>query len=76
LSSRRDADVLDTLAVCQAANGRFDDAVATVDAALAIATDAKRVDELRARRVLFAARRPFEPDQPAGQALSAGLSSP
>ena len=69
-SGRRDPGVLDTLAVSQAAGGRFDDAVATADEALAMATDAKQADELRARRALFAAHRPFEPPAPPAGAAS------
>ena len=71
-NGRRDASVLDTLAVCQAANGRFDDAVATIDAAVAAATDPKLADELRAHRALFAAHRPFEPAVSEGAPMRAG----
>jgi len=67
-SGGADASVLDTLAVCQAAAGRYELAVATIDSALAIAKEGEQADQLRARRALFAARRPFRPDDPAGAA--------
>jgi len=60
-TQRRDPNVLDTLAVAQAANGRFEDAVATIDAALALlpAERAQQAASLAARRALFAARTPY-----------------
>jgi tetratricopeptide (TPR) repeat protein len=60
-SGRSDPRVLDTLAVSLAAAGRFDEAVAELDAALALLGDAaprEQVDALRARREHFAAHRP------------------
>jgi Flp pilus assembly protein TadD len=70
-TQRRDASLLDTLAVSQAAAGRFAEAVATLDAALALVPadpDDERADDERAgeerarmleRRALFAAGRPY-----------------
>lgn len=56
-----DAGVLDTLAVALAANGRFEAAVATLDAALALIppADAARAQRIRIRRDSFARREPF-----------------
>jgi tetratricopeptide (TPR) repeat protein len=54
-TQRGDAGVLDTLAVSLAANGRFDAAVATLDAALALIPPAEtRAQGMRARRDAFA----------------------
>jgi tetratricopeptide (TPR) repeat protein len=61
-TGRRDAGLLDTLAVAQAANGRFEDAVATLDAALALLpAGAADAAEMAERRTRFAAREPYEP---------------
>jgi len=65
-TQRRDASLLDTLAVSQAAAGRFAEAVATLDAALALVPadpGEQRAGEQRARllerRALFAAGHPY-----------------
>lgn len=65
-TQRRDASVLDTLAVSQAAVSRFAEAVATLDLALALVPadpNDQRAGEQRARmlerRALFAALRPY-----------------
>ena len=58
-SGRQDPRMLDTLAVCLAAQGRFDEALAAIDAALALPAAGADADELRAHRALFAARRPY-----------------
>jgi tetratricopeptide (TPR) repeat protein len=63
-SGRSDPRVLDTLAVSLAAAGRFDEAVAELDAALALpgeAAPSEEVDAMRARRAQFAARTPYAP---------------
>ncbi|MCU0670590.1 MAG: hypothetical protein MUF70_14770, partial [Myxococcota bacterium] len=69
-TQRSDASVLDTLAVALAANGRFEEAVAELDAALALLGPAapERVAALRARRDAFVQRRPFVETRPDGGA--------
>jgi tetratricopeptide (TPR) repeat protein len=64
-TQRGDASVLDTLAVALAANGRFDEAVATLDAALARipAAEAARAKGMRTRREAFARRDPFSEER-------------
>jgi Tfp pilus assembly protein PilF len=66
-SGRSDAAVLDTLATAQAASGRFEEAVTTLDAALALSEargDAARSAALRERRARFAAREPLAAGRP------------
>jgi len=66
-SGRSDPRVLDTLAVSLAAAGRFEEAVAELDAALALLGDSAprgQLDALRARREQFAARKPWETRAP------------
>ena len=66
-SGRRDASILDTLSVCLAGVGRFDEAVATLDAALALLGDAgprEQIDQLRAHRARFSERQPYEEGAP------------
>ncbi len=60
-TQRRDASLLDTLAVSLAAADRFAEAVATLDEALALlpAEAAERRARLLQRRALFAAERPY-----------------
>jgi len=55
---RGDTDRLDTLAAAYAEAGRFDDALRTIDEALR-AAPAELAPEFRARRALYAAKRPF-----------------
>ena len=60
-SERKDPRILDTLAVSLAAAGRFDEAVAALDAALALlgaAAPPDQIDALRAHRARFAAHQP------------------
>lgn len=67
-TQRGDAGVLDTLAVALAANGRFDEAVAALDAALAMIRPAEvaRAHGMRARRDAFARGERFT-EEPAAQ---------
>ncbi|MDJ0864593.1 MAG: tetratricopeptide repeat protein [Myxococcota bacterium] len=59
-----DPILLDTLAVSLAAAGRFDEAVAVLDRAIAASGEASELlPVLRERRALFAAGRPFQPDR-------------
>ena len=60
-TQRRDASLLDTLAVSLAAAGRFAEAVATLEEALALlpAEATERRARLLQRRALFAAERPY-----------------
>ena len=53
LTDRRDAGVLDILAAAQAAAGRFDAAVTTCDAALALNPERPLADAIRQRQALF-----------------------
>ena len=62
LTSHHNAVVLDTLAAAYAAAGRFERAVATADSALGLASSAAAgdlVDQIRQRRELYKARRPY-----------------
>lgn len=61
VTQRRDPTVLDTLAVSQAAAGRYADAVETLDAAIALlpATNTAQIVRTQERRALFAAGRPL-----------------
>jgi protein O-mannosyl-transferase len=62
-TGRRDPSVLDTLAVSQAAAGRFDAALATLDTALALAADARddaAIATLGEHRAALAAGRTVE----------------
>lgn len=67
-SGRRDPGVLDTLATAQAAAGRFTEAVATVDAALALASASGQSElaaQLQERRARFAGGLVWEEPAPA-----------
>ena len=59
LTLRRDATVLDVLAVASAADGDFDRAVSIADEALALKPPAAVADIIRAHQELFRARRPY-----------------
>ena len=62
LRANREPRTLDTLAVAQAAAGRMDEAAATAERALALATaagDAKLAAQISARLALFRARRAY-----------------
>jgi Tfp pilus assembly protein PilF len=59
LVDRKHADVLDILAAAQAANGRYDLAVATCDAALALSPDASFTAAIRQRQALYRQARPY-----------------
>ena len=59
-TGNREPRVLDTLAVAQAANGDFETAIKTVDAALAqAAKDQKLTEQLRKRRAGYLAKKPY-----------------
>src|SRR5262245_18023654 len=59
LDRRRHARPLDVLAAAQAANGLFDQAVSTCDAALALNANDLVAGAIRQRRQLYAQRRPY-----------------
>lgn len=59
-TGNREPRVLDTLAAAQAANGDFETAIKTVDAALAqAAKDQKLTEQLRKRRAGYLAKKPY-----------------
>ncbi len=59
LTRRRDASILDVLAVSHAAAGNFDRAVAVADEALALNPPATIAEMIRRHRELFVKREPF-----------------
>ena len=59
LVGRKRAPALDILAAAQAANGRYDLAVATCDAALALNPEASVAAAIRQRRALYERGRPY-----------------
>jgi protein O-mannosyl-transferase len=68
LTRRQDADVLDILAATYAAAGRFDQAVATAQAALQLAAELRipaLTDRISRRLELYKQRVPYREDQPA-----------
>jgi protein O-mannosyl-transferase len=66
LSDRQDPNVLDTLAAAHAAAGRFDDAIGTAEAALALIEDPKSplADQIRQRLTCYRSGNPYH-DRPA-----------
>jgi arylsulfatase A-like enzyme/Tfp pilus assembly protein PilF len=61
-TARRDPNVLDTLAAALAEQGRFSEAVETIDEAISLARtlgDRGLAEQLKQRRALYAANRPF-----------------
>lgn len=59
LTSRRDANTLDVLAIAHASGGDYARALAIVDEALALEPPAQLAAMIRAHQALFAARRPY-----------------
>jgi Flp pilus assembly protein TadD len=55
----RDDSALDTLAAALAEAGSFEEAVRTIDEALALVSDPERRAKLTARRELYQAGKPF-----------------
>jgi tetratricopeptide (TPR) repeat protein len=58
-TGQRDGAALDVLAAAYAAAGRFDRAIETADAALAVASDAPLANEIRRHRALFQRNEPL-----------------
>ncbi len=59
LTSRRDANTLDVLAIAYAAGGDFERALTVVDEALALSPPAQLALMIRSHQALFTARRPY-----------------
>ena len=79
LTDHQRPTILDTLAAAQAAAGRFDLAVATCEAALALKPGATVAAAIRQREALYRQGRPFvmpDPDALAGRRLHVGSGLP